>query len=207
MIYLIACQKTNTCKIGYSKSPENRLIQLQTGNPFPLEIIAVKEGNIEDEKLLHETFSHIKHQGEWFEYTDEIRNYFLIDDLVTLESSEYIVIDSKALLYIQKHLDKVDLARVLEMCNMVDGSCYNVLINRKTKELHSKSSLMTELEYSRNKFAILMKKLYDKSIISYMKSVKDGKEQLVILLNPFLARKSKTFHKECLLLFEDLSKK
>lgn len=129
------------------------------------------------------------------------------EELSLISSSEYIVIDSKALLYIQKHLDKVDLARVLEMCNMVDGSCYNVLINRKTKELHSKSSLMTELEYSRNKFAILMKKLYDKSIISYMKSVKDGKEQLVVLLNPFLARKSKTFHKECLLLFEDLSKK
>jgi hypothetical protein len=80
MIYLIKCTETNTCKIGYTSSPENRLCQLQTGNPFALELVATISGSISDEKLLHQKFDKFRLKGEWFEYAEEIKEYFKAED-------------------------------------------------------------------------------------------------------------------------------
>lgn len=80
MVYLILCPKTRTCKIGYASVPENRLCQLQTGNPFALELVATIPGEIVDEKLLHKKFEKYKLKGEWFEYNSEIKEHFKVQD-------------------------------------------------------------------------------------------------------------------------------
>lgn len=87
MIYLVTCDETNTCKIGFSSNPEKRLAQLQTGNPFPLQIKAIIEGDIALEKELHKKFSHLSQSGEWFVYNAEIKDYFQIEEFYLVYSS------------------------------------------------------------------------------------------------------------------------
>lgn len=82
MIYLIACNKMNYCKIGYSSNPENRLTQLQTSNPFSLELVSTKEGSLDDEKNIHKLFDKYRLSGEWFDYSKEIKEYFEVNEYV-----------------------------------------------------------------------------------------------------------------------------
>jgi hypothetical protein len=124
------------------------------------------------------------------------------NDLVIIHSKEYVIIDSCALQYIIQNFTTVDYGRILKMADMVNGS-YNILFHNR-QEPHSDATLMEELDYTRNKYADFMKRLYRKSIISYIHTVKDGKEFKYIMLNPHLARKRKTIDKNCLSYFDEL---
>jgi hypothetical protein len=57
-------------------NPKGRLTQLQTANPYPLELLHTIEGTLEQEKELHIKFKHLQHKGEWFKFDKEIKNYF-----------------------------------------------------------------------------------------------------------------------------------
>ncbi len=127
-------------------------------------------------------------------------------DLVIISSTEYVIIDSKAREYIQANFNQAEVGRIIQMADMVKG-CYNLLFNKKTALPHTKDTLAEELEYSRNIFADFMKKLYKKSVIYYISGVKNNRECVWIMLNPTFARKSKSFKKACVNVFEDLSKK
>ena len=87
MIYLIKCKATNTCKIGYSNNPKARLAQLQTGNPFSLELVSVIKGDLSLEKKLHKRFEEYKLSGEWFEYSKKVKEYFKVEEYFTLSKS------------------------------------------------------------------------------------------------------------------------
>jgi len=111
MIYLIVCYKTNTCKIGCSDSPEVRLIEIQIGNPFLLELLTTIEGTVTDEKIIHSLFKEYRLSGEWFRYCDEIRSFFKVENL-NIENEELIkkiitLLDNKILyndITLQKYL-------------------------------------------------------------------------------------------------------
>jgi len=62
-------------KIGYSTNPHKRMAALKTSNPLELVMLLVIEGKETDEKTLHKRFEDHKHHGEWFMYSDEIREY------------------------------------------------------------------------------------------------------------------------------------
>jgi len=127
-------------------------------------------------------------------------------DMVVVSYNEYVTIDSRAVEFIRREFNASETGRILAMADMVKG-CYNILFNKKTNEPHCRETLSDDLEYSRNKFADFLKKLFDKSVVYYIKGVKGGKERVWIMLNPTLARKSKVFHKDCRNVFEDLCKK
>jgi hypothetical protein len=88
MIYLIHCEKTNTCKIGFTDNINGRFTALQTGNPYQLKLIAVIEGNYEREKHIHGIFDANRLHGEWFDYTSEIKMAF--DNPSLIESNKKI---------------------------------------------------------------------------------------------------------------------
>ena len=123
------------------------------------------------------------------------------EDIVIMNSEEYVIIDSKALAYIQENFSPTDLGRIMKMTDMTYGEYY-VLYNGQTP--HTSTTLMEELEYSRNKFSNFMKRLLRKSIIYYMEGYVDDKKCKHIMLNPHLARKRKTFNKQCVTVFEDI---
>jgi len=72
MIYFIRSYN-KFIKIGTSVNSGRRLKELQTASPIDFKIKAVLDGSYKTEKGLHELFSHIRHKGEWFRYTDELK--------------------------------------------------------------------------------------------------------------------------------------
>ena len=127
------------------------------------------------------------------------QNFSIIDTL------EYIILDSKALRYIQSICSNADMARIYRLSNMVRG-IYNILHDNNEKP-HSPQSLRVSLDYDASEFSRFMKRLHTKSIIHYIEGYKDNRKCKWIMLNPYLCRKGKRFHNECLCVFDDLSKK
>lgn len=83
MIYFIKYE--DYIKIGYSKDPSNRIQNIQTGLPGPIEVLCITKGNFKKENLLHRKFSRFKSRGEWFRSCDELNSYIntLDDEKVT----------------------------------------------------------------------------------------------------------------------------
>lgn len=72
MIYFIKGKKF--VKIGVAANPESRLKDIQTGNPFPLKIVATISGHFATEKELHTIFERFRVEGEWFQYKGFLQN-------------------------------------------------------------------------------------------------------------------------------------
>lgn len=67
VIYFIQDSATLYIKIGFTASePEARKAALQTGNPSPLVLLAVMDGDKETESRLHRRFAAQRVAGEWF---------------------------------------------------------------------------------------------------------------------------------------------
>lgn len=81
MIYFIQAGSHDApVKIGYSSSrdPEKRRKELQTGNPYRLRVIGViPEGTVSREQELHYKFRSASLEGEWFDYTPELREFVI----------------------------------------------------------------------------------------------------------------------------------
>lgn len=71
-IYLIRCNsRENPIKVGVSKAPEDRLKDLQTANPYELELVSKLYFKNERkayavEKATHKIFKENHMRGEWF---------------------------------------------------------------------------------------------------------------------------------------------
>lgn len=82
MVYIIT-DGTNT-KIGWSKNPQKRLKQLQTGNSNKLKILKIYDVPRVKERFLHKALFRfkIRHNGEWFKIssTDAIS---IVDSLLS----------------------------------------------------------------------------------------------------------------------------
>lgn len=154
----------------------------------------------------------VKHTIDGSQYVDkdtgeilgpETTTVTVVDkELMIMHSEEYVILDSKALAYIQAHFNPMDMGRILQMADMTYGE-YNVLYNKTVP--HNRESLMEELQYSRNKFSNFLKRLEMKSIIYYISGYNNGKRVKYFMLNPHLARKRKTIHKDCLRSFQPLT--
>ena len=68
-IYIIRCR--DVFKIGIARDVKRRLVALQIGNPYPLELVGfVPVDDPENaERYLHTRFSRCRLQGEWFRLT------------------------------------------------------------------------------------------------------------------------------------------
>ena len=75
LVYFIEAIGVDRIKIGYSDNPDKRLKQLLTGSPLTLELRATMPGSLTTERELHQRFAHLRIENEWFQYTDEIRQY------------------------------------------------------------------------------------------------------------------------------------
>lgn len=63
-------------KIGTTNgSISDRVAGLQTGNPIKIELLGIMLGGTNVERKLHEKFSIFRRSGEWFFYSDEIKEF------------------------------------------------------------------------------------------------------------------------------------
>lgn len=70
-IYLLKCENEAYYKIGITKDIEKRINTLQTGNPEKIKIISTYDSPLANkiEKTLHNIYSHLKMNGEWFNFS------------------------------------------------------------------------------------------------------------------------------------------
>ena len=73
-IYFIRAEN-NTLKIGTTYSVIKRLKAIQMCCPYKLEVIGVIYGGYVLEKQIHKDLEAFKTHGEWFELTDEVKEY------------------------------------------------------------------------------------------------------------------------------------
>lgn len=71
-IYLIRDYKSNAVKIGRSDNPAKRVAELQTGNPYPLELLYSFSADPSLEQIIHKELQEYALSGEWFQYCDEV---------------------------------------------------------------------------------------------------------------------------------------
>jgi len=72
MLYFI--RSGQYVKIGVSATPRRRIASIQTGNPEPIEVLAIVEGDASLEADLHRRLASFRKQGEWFEDCPAVRN-------------------------------------------------------------------------------------------------------------------------------------
>lgn len=74
MIYFIKSE-SGYIQIGYSRSPTQRLENLQTSNPDKLILLGTISGGRDKEADLHERFAHLRCGNEWFKADQELLEY------------------------------------------------------------------------------------------------------------------------------------
>lgn len=73
MVYVLATQGLEHIKIGKTKSPKQRFINIQSGCPFNLSLwMAIRTPAADEiEKALHQKMKHCRTRGEWFTPGDD----------------------------------------------------------------------------------------------------------------------------------------
>jgi hypothetical protein len=75
-VYFIGNAGRTQVKIGYTeREPEKRVKNMQTGNPFPLAVLATMPGRKGTEAYLHEVFAPVRLSGEWFELSPTLEAF------------------------------------------------------------------------------------------------------------------------------------
>ena len=75
LVYFIGDPTTGTVKIGFSKSVNRRLAQLQIATTSELQLLGCTVGGPRLEKKLHEQFKPFRVRGEWFRLGPELLQY------------------------------------------------------------------------------------------------------------------------------------
>lgn len=88
MVYLISSPEEGLCKIGCSKDPEKRLVELQQCSKHVLTLDGCLFGDMDYEKELHLLFESLRCKGEWFKSDKSIDAIFedSLSDTVIFES-------------------------------------------------------------------------------------------------------------------------
>ncbi len=74
-IYFAHCAATNLMKIGVSDDPLRRIEDLTKKTGLALALYHVTEGSFTEEKRLHEQFSSLRREGEYFAYEGALKDY------------------------------------------------------------------------------------------------------------------------------------
>lgn len=115
MIYFIKTKGITPqyLKIGFTKkSLEGRLLQLQTGCPFDLELVTTRKGTMNDEKEIQRRVSSFRVRGEWFTDSFELRDILgIVQDVNMDEGYQLSDNQKKVIEYFTKNPDCSYLAQ------------------------------------------------------------------------------------------------
>ena len=106
MIYFI--KDGEHIKIGFSKNPDKRFIDIQVSSPRKLKLLGIIKGGRGLEQMIHSKFNHLRVQGEWFKSAPEILNFmkgkqYPFHNAIVARSPEQL---SRGLRYYRNALDK-----------------------------------------------------------------------------------------------------
>lgn len=102
-VYFAQVRDDGPIKIGVTRSPERRVVQLQEQCPYPVELLCAVRGGALSERVIHAMHTEFHIRGEWFEPNDGMRKIIahavahgVLPPEVT-EKVEAIIRDRKAL--------------------------------------------------------------------------------------------------------------
>jgi hypothetical protein len=121
-----------------------------------------------------------------------------------INSDEYVTFSSEAMIYLAKEFSNVDIARVFKMGNMLKGDCS--VISQNNNHPHTSDTLAVKLNMSIDEFYKMVKRLFNKNVLSYCVCAPSGYVQKIYMLNPYIARKRKTINCELSMFFRDITK-
>jgi hypothetical protein len=78
-VYFIQAGDDGPIKIGTSRDPRKRFLELQTASPYPLHVRAIGPGGRAAEHRMHTRFAGCRLHGEWFEPVPAIQR--IVDQL------------------------------------------------------------------------------------------------------------------------------
>jgi hypothetical protein len=76
-VYFIQEKAGGPIKIGFSKDPQKRLSEIQTGYPRELMILAIMPGGRVQEREIHRRFGMNRMFGEWFKDDEKLMKFVL----------------------------------------------------------------------------------------------------------------------------------
>ena len=88
LIYFIKEEGSNYVKIGSSRTPETRLMDLQVSNPRKLKLLRMVDAGKGAEAAFHKLFDQDRVRGEWFYISDELDKFIKQDDDYIMETIE-----------------------------------------------------------------------------------------------------------------------
>lgn len=94
-VYFVRSLHGGPVKIGCTSGLAARLSYLQTGNPYPLALLAAYPGAEAEERAEHERFRFVRLRGEWFKDSPELMAY--IESLPTYRRPVAVVSESAAI--------------------------------------------------------------------------------------------------------------
>lgn len=74
-LYFVQAGDNGPVKIGYSRSPKNRIMTLGTARADRLTVLAITDGDRAAEKAAHARFAHLLQRNEWFSPSEELLAY------------------------------------------------------------------------------------------------------------------------------------
>lgn len=124
-IYFIGSEN-GPIKIGKAKNVLYRLRGIQTGSPYQLSILGVMLGRPELEKAMHSKFKNYRLNGEWFEASEEIKEFIAMNTIpyeaappIKAESDQQVYELKQALNIKTKDFEDRAVERVFKNCGQL----------------------------------------------------------------------------------------
>jgi predicted GIY-YIG superfamily endonuclease len=76
-VYLFLDEHQNLLKIGFTENPARRFKEIRNANTNPVKFIGYMPGTKTNEAILHHKWKRFNKKLEWFNYDDEIVEYFM----------------------------------------------------------------------------------------------------------------------------------
>lgn len=122
------------------------------------------------------------------------------NDKGLVDYKSYIMINDEAMEVLKIVLSDTDFAKLIHMSRMVQGD-WNILT---TKDMmpHDRNTLAVDLNIAPQNVSKLITKFVKKGILYQLKGYYNNSPTNCIILNPYIARKRKTFAVKCLHIFQ-----
>ena len=126
---------------------------------------------------------------------------------IIIDYKKFVILSTPVCKFLEEILSDSDMAKIYRLSRNIRTS-WNILCKEDKDVIPlTEKEVAEEVSLSRNKFHDFVNRLYKASILFKLKHCEDGVEKTVFLLNPHLAKRSRTLDKELLTYFSKLDDK
>lgn len=143
--YFIGNRAEGKVKIGFSSNPQRRIAEIQTGCPFPVEILATEPGGSARESQLHRRFSHLHLNGEWFVLNDEVSRYIAKGDRWRLHVN-WLSLQHP----VGRSIADILMVATVFVCGVIAYTTMNSIVNEFKEGIERSRAMMEELRDGRD---------------------------------------------------------